>query len=62
MHTVTASTAIEMAPERVAASIPGADSYYVTIDIDVIDPSLAPGTEPRRRGLHVIPTPRSAEG
>ena len=44
VHIVTTSNAIEMGPERVAASIPAADSYYVTIDIDVIDPSLAPGT------------------
>ena len=44
VHIVSASSAIRMGVEKVAASIQKADSYYVTIDIDVIDPSLAPGT------------------
>ena len=44
VHIVTASTAIRIGAEKVAASIPSADGYYVTIDIDVMDPSLAPGT------------------
>ena len=41
---VSASNAIRMGAEKVAASIPNAEGYYVTIDIDVMDPSLAPGT------------------
>ena len=41
---VSASNAIRMGAEKVAASIPNAEGYYVTIDIDVVDPSLAPGT------------------
>lgn len=41
---VSASHAIKMGAEAVAASIPNADGYYVTIDIDVMDPLLAPGT------------------
>jgi agmatinase len=41
---VSASHAIQIGAEKIAASIPKAESYYVTIDIDVMDPSLAPGT------------------
>ena len=41
---VSASHAIKTGAEKVAASISNADGYYVTIDIDVMDPSLAPGT------------------
>jgi agmatinase len=41
---VSASHAIQIGAEKIAASIPKAERYYVTIDIDVMDPSLAPGT------------------
>jgi agmatinase len=44
VHIVSASDAIRLGAEKVAASIPAAEGYYVTIDIDVMDPSLAPGT------------------
>ena len=43
-YVVSAAEAIRLGAEKVAASIPAAESYYVTIDIDVLDPSLAPGT------------------
>ena len=33
-----------MGPAAAAARIPAADGYYVTLDIDVIDPSIAPAT------------------
>jgi agmatinase len=41
---VSASRALQMGAEKLVASIPASDADYVTIDIDVIDPSLAPGT------------------
>jgi agmatinase len=41
---VSASRAIQMGAEKITAAIPKAEGYYVTIDIDVMDPSLAPGT------------------
>ena len=43
-YVVSAAEAIRVGMEKVAASIPAAESYYLTIDIDVLDPSLAPGT------------------
>ena len=43
-YLVSAAAAIHAGADKVAASLPAAESYYVTIDIDVLDPSLAPGT------------------
>ena len=43
-YLASAAAAIRAGAEKVAASLPAAESYYVTIDIDVLDPSLAPGT------------------
>jgi agmatinase len=40
----SASQVMQMGPTAVAARIPAADAYYVTIDIDVLDPSIAPAT------------------
>jgi len=40
----SASQVMKMGPTAVAARIPAADAYYVTIDIDVLDPSIAPAT------------------
>lgn len=42
--TVSASQALRIGAVAVAARIPAADAYYVTIDIDVLDPSIAPAT------------------
>jgi agmatinase len=36
---VSASEALEIGPTAVAARIPPADAYYVTIDIDVLAPA-----------------------
>jgi agmatinase len=44
IETLSASQIIQMGPAAAAARIPAADGYYVTIDIDVIDPSIAPAT------------------
>jgi agmatinase len=41
---LSASQVVKMGPAAVAARIPAADAYYVTIDIDVLDPSIAPAT------------------
>ncbi len=41
---VSASQVLKMGSAAVAARIPAADAYYVTIDIDVLDPSIAPAT------------------
>lgn len=43
-YVVSAAEAVRAGAEKVGASLPDAESYYVTIDIDVLDPSLAPGT------------------
>jgi agmatinase len=40
----SASQVLKMGPTAIAARIPAADAYYVTIDIDVLDPSIAPAT------------------
>jgi agmatinase len=42
--TFSASQTLKMGATAVAARIPAADAYYVTIDIDVLDPSIAPAT------------------
>ena len=39
----------EMGPEAVAQEIPRGENLYITFDIDVMDPSQAPGTGRRRR-------------
>jgi agmatinase len=44
IETLSASQVIRMGPAAAAARIPAADAYYVTLDIDVVDPSLAPAT------------------
>jgi agmatinase len=41
---ISASQALKLGPAAVAAKIPAADAYYVTIDIDVMDPAIAPAT------------------
>ena len=41
---VTTSRFRELGPSGVVEEIPKAENLYVTIDIDVMDPSLAPGT------------------
>jgi len=41
---ISASEALKLGPAAVAARIPAAEAYYVTIDIDVLDPSIAPAT------------------
>jgi agmatinase len=42
--TITARDAVEKGPGWVIGQVPTADNLYVTIDIDVLDPSIAPGT------------------
>ncbi len=34
----------ELGPEAVAEMIPAAENLYITFDVDVLDPSMAPGT------------------
>lgn len=41
---LSASQVLQMGAQKAIAQIPAAESYYVTFDIDVMDPSLAPGT------------------
>ena len=41
---VSASEALKIGAAATAARVPAADSYYVTFDIDVMDPSIAPAT------------------
>lgn len=42
----------ELGPQAVADMIPSAENLYVTFDVDVLDPSLAPGTgTPETGGL-----------
>ena len=42
----------ELGPEAVAGLIPAAENLYITFDVDVLDPSLAPGTgTPETGGL-----------
>jgi agmatinase len=41
---LSASEVLKLGPAATAARIPAADAYYVTIDIDVMDPSIAPAT------------------
>ena len=42
----------ELGPQAVADLIPPADNLYITFDVDVLDPSLAPGTgTPETGGL-----------
>jgi agmatinase len=41
---LSASQVLKMGATAAAARIPQADAYYVTIDIDVMDPSIAPAT------------------
>ncbi|MGE5102190.1 MAG: arginase family protein, partial [Deltaproteobacteria bacterium] len=41
---LSASRVLQMGPVAAAARIPSADAYYVTIDIDVVDPAIAPAT------------------
>lgn len=42
--TLSASEVLKIGSAAVAARIPASDAYYVTIDIDVLDPSIAPAT------------------
>jgi len=44
LDAVPARRALELGWKKVMASIPKAEHYYVTIDVDVLDPSLAPAT------------------
>jgi agmatinase len=41
---LSASQVLKLGATATAARIPQADAYYVTIDIDVMDPSIAPAT------------------
>jgi agmatinase len=41
---VTAREAMDRGPEWVLEQVPAAENLYVTIDVDVLDPSVAPGT------------------
>jgi agmatinase len=41
---ISASQIRQMGPAAAVARIPAADAYYVTIDIDVLDPAIAPAT------------------
>lgn len=41
---ITANQFRQLGPEQAIALVPEADNIYVTIDIDVMDPSLCPGT------------------
>jgi agmatinase len=41
---ITSEAVHRLGVEAVLAGIPAADTIYMTIDIDVVDPSLAPGT------------------
>ena len=41
---LSASQVLKMGAAAAAARIPAADAYYVTIDIDVLDPAIAPAT------------------
>ena len=50
---ITTNKFRELGPEGVAGLIPQADNLYITFDIDVMDPSQAPGTgTPEVGGLH----------
>lgn len=42
---VTADRFRQMGPEEAMALVPESDAIYVTFDIDVMDPSLCPGTQ-----------------
>ena len=42
---ITAGQFRQMGPEETMALVPESDAMYVTIDIDVMDPSLCPGTQ-----------------
>jgi agmatinase len=44
IETLSASEIIRIGPAAAVARIPAAEAYYVTLDIDVVDPSLAPAT------------------
>jgi agmatinase len=44
IDTISATQVIQLGPAATVARIPAADGYYVTIDIDVLDPSVAPAT------------------
>ena len=49
---VTAREFKKLGPEEVLSMLPGQQQYYVTIDIDALDPALAPGTgSPEAGGL-----------
>jgi agmatinase len=53
VHIIPAEQFLTMGPQKAMATIPEADHYYVTIDIDVMDPSQAPGTgTPEPGGLN----------
>ena len=41
---ISASEVVQSGAAATVAKIPAADGYYVTIDIDVLDPSIAPAT------------------
>jgi agmatinase len=41
---ITAKEAIESGTDWVLSQVPEAENLYVTIDIDALDPSVAPGT------------------
>ena len=41
---VTAEELHDRGMESVLCQVPEADNYYITIDIDGLDPSIAPGT------------------
>lgn len=52
---LTASEVIKKGKSEVLKQIPESDSIYVTIDIDVLDPSVAPGTgTPEPGGLNYL--------
>jgi agmatinase len=44
LNIITAEESIEKGPEWTISQIPSGKNIYVTIDIDVMDPSVAPGT------------------
>ncbi|MBI4641072.1 MAG: agmatinase [Candidatus Tectomicrobia bacterium] len=53
VNIITAEQFLKMGPKEAIATIPEADHYYVTLDIDVMDPALAPGTgTPEPGGLN----------
>jgi agmatinase len=50
---ITTDEFFDLGPEAVAAKIPESDAIYVSFDIDIMDPTVCPGTQaPEAGGLN----------